>query len=47
MNRGTRIRYRDDSAVGGMMTERLTCASCHGSDGRGGVHWMHSTDGRP
>jgi mono/diheme cytochrome c family protein len=24
-----------------MMTGRQTCASCHGSDGEGGVHWMH------
>jgi mono/diheme cytochrome c family protein len=39
--RGTRIRSRGGSAFGGMMTGRQTCASCHGSDGRGGVHWMH------
>ncbi len=39
--RGTPIRSRGGSAFGGMMTGRQTCASCHGSDGRGGVHWMH------
>lgn len=39
--RGTRIRSQGGSAFGGMMTGRQTCASCHGSDGRGGVHWMH------
>ncbi len=24
-----------------MMTNSLTCASCHGADGRGGIHTMH------
>jgi mono/diheme cytochrome c family protein len=24
-----------------MMMGRQTCASCHGSDGEGGIHWMH------
>jgi mono/diheme cytochrome c family protein len=39
--RGTRISSQGGSAFGGMMTERQTCASCHGPDGKGGVHWMH------
>ena len=39
--RGTRIRSRGGSAFGGMMMGRQTCASCHGSDGQGGVHIMH------
>lgn len=38
--RGTRVRSRGGPSFGGMMG-RLTCASCHGSDGRGGIHWMH------
>jgi hypothetical protein len=37
---GNRIRYRGGSS-GGMMMGRLTCASCHGEDGRGGEHFMH------
>jgi mono/diheme cytochrome c family protein len=24
-----------------MMGASLTCAACHGPDGKGGVHWMH------
>jgi len=39
--RGDRIRSQGGPAFGGMMMERLTCAACHGDDGRGGVHWMH------
>jgi hypothetical protein len=39
--RGTSIGSRGGSAFGGMMTGRQTCSSCHGSDGQGGVHWMH------
>lgn len=35
------IRYRGGPAFGGMMGGSLTCASCHGADGRGGVHLMH------
>jgi mono/diheme cytochrome c family protein len=38
---GTYIGYRGGPASGGMMMGRMTCAACHGSDGRGGVHWMH------
>jgi len=39
---GERIRYSDGPAFGGMMGgSYLTCASCHGSDGRGGTHAMH------
>lgn len=38
-----RIDYRGGPAGGGMMTggSGLACASCHGADGRGGVHVMH------
>jgi mono/diheme cytochrome c family protein len=39
--RGTSISSRGGSTFGGMMTGRQTCASCHRSDGTGGVHWMH------
>ncbi len=39
---GERIRYSGGSPSGGMMmTSSLTCASCHGADGRGGLHTMH------
>jgi hypothetical protein len=37
---GERIRYSGGPAFGGMMSS-VTCASCHGSDGRGGIHAMH------
>jgi hypothetical protein len=41
-NQGKRIRYSGDPPFGGiMMGNSLTCASCHGHDGRGGVHTMH------
>lgn len=41
-DRGERIRYSGGPPFGGMMmTYSLTCASCHGLDGRGGVHTMH------
>ncbi len=39
--RGGAIRYAGGPAIGGMMSGRLSCASCHGEDGRGGEHWMH------
>ncbi len=40
--RGTRIEYTGGPDLGGMMMGgRLTCASCHGTDGRGGLHTMH------
>ncbi len=39
--RGERIRTRGGPAFGGMITGRLTCASCHGADGRGGTRWIH------
>jgi len=39
--RGERIPYRGGPAFGGMMGASLTCASCHGPDGRGGRHVMH------
>lgn len=40
--RGTRIDYSGGPDLGGMMMGgRLTCASCHGTDGRGGLHGMH------
>ena len=43
-DRGQRIRYSGGSNFGGMMMgmgTNLACASCHGSDGRGGKHTMH------
>ena len=43
-DRGQRIRYSGGSNFGGMMMgmgSNLACASCHGSDGRGGKHTMH------
>lgn len=42
--RGQRIRYSGGQNFGGMMRgmgNNLACASCHGSDGRGGIHTMH------
>lgn len=42
--RGQRIRYSGGQNFGGMMRgmgNYLACASCHGSDGRGGIHTMH------
>jgi hypothetical protein len=38
---GERIRYRGGPGSGMMMSGYLSCASCHGPDGRGGVHTMH------
>lgn len=38
---GERIRYTGGPSFGGMMGSYLTCASCHGADGRGGIHTMH------
>jgi len=36
------IRYSGGNVSSGMMGgQRLACASCHGSDGRGGPHVMH------
>lgn len=41
-NRGEIISYQGGPDYGGMMMQpRLTCASCHAPDGRGGGHWMH------
>jgi len=40
--RGPRIDYSGGPDQGGMMMGgRLTCASCHGTDARGGLHTMH------
>jgi hypothetical protein len=40
--RGTEIDYSGGPGRGGMMMPgRLSCASCHGTDARGGVHTMH------
>jgi hypothetical protein len=41
-DRGTAITYTGGPAAGGWMMAngRLACASCHGPDGRGGVHSM-------
>lgn len=39
---GGRIDYSGGPAFGGMMMgAQLSCASCHGNDGRGGRHTMH------
>jgi len=42
-DRGTRIAYTGGPALGRgmMMGSSLTCAACHGADGRGGAHTMH------
>lgn len=41
-DRGEYISYTGGPASGGMMMNSyLTCASCHGTDGRGGIHYMH------
>jgi hypothetical protein len=43
-DRGQRIRFSGGQNFRGMMMGRgnnLACASCHGADGRGGVHTMH------
>jgi len=41
-DRGSQITYRGGPNLGGMMMGTyLTCAACHGPDGRGGTHWMH------
>lgn len=43
-DRGQRIRYSGGPNFGGMMMGRgtnLACVSCHGPDGRGGIHTMH------
>ena len=40
-DRGDYISYTGGPAYGGMMGGRLACVSCHGEDGRGGLHWMH------
>lgn len=41
--RGEVISYTGGRSFGGMMmgNNYLTCASCHGQDGRGGTHTMH------
>lgn len=39
---GGRVGYTGGPAFGGMMMgSQLSCASCHGDDGRGGTHTMH------
>ena len=39
---GEQIDYAGGPAFGGMMRgNQLSCASCHGDDGRGGTHFMH------
>lgn len=36
------IDHTGGPGIGGMMMSgRLACASCHGPDGRGGIHMMH------
>ena len=43
-DRGQPIRYSGGPNFRGMMMgmgTNLSCASCHGADGRGGVHTMH------
>lgn len=39
--KGELIRYTGGPRYGGMMGGGLACVSCHGVDGRGGLHWMH------
>lgn len=39
---GQYISYTGGPGFGGMMMNSyLSCASCHGTDGRGGTHFMH------
>lgn len=41
---GNRISVAGGDSQGGMMMRsQLTCASCHGEDGRGGDHFMYMT----
>lgn len=41
-DRGSEIDYEGGPGIGGMMMGgRLSCASCHGPDARGGTHRMH------
>ncbi|MEW5939925.1 MAG: c-type cytochrome [Chloroflexota bacterium] len=40
---GEYISHSGGPAYGGMMGGQLACVSCHGADGRGGLHWMHMT----
>jgi len=43
-DRGQRIPYSGGQNFGGMMMgggTNLACTSCHGTDGRGGIHTMH------
>jgi mono/diheme cytochrome c family protein len=44
-DRGTAITYTGGPDIGGGMMggagQWLTCASCHGPEGRGGIHTMH------
>lgn len=41
-SQGNQIHYSSGPNFGGMMMGTyLTCASCHGPTGRGGVHMMH------
>lgn len=41
---GKRISYSGGTPQSGMMMgSQLSCASCHGDDGRGGEHLMHMT----
>jgi len=40
-DQGETILYTGGPAYGSMMGGRLACVSCHGEDGRGGLHWMH------
>lgn len=40
-DRGEYIPYTGGPSFGGMMGGSLSCASCHGNDGRGGEHVMH------
>jgi hypothetical protein len=43
-NRGDQTIYSGGPNFGGMMMgSYLTCAACHGPEGRGGLHQMHMT----
>ncbi len=40
-SQGDLIRHKGGPDFGMMMGSYLTCASCHGPGGRGGIHYMH------
>jgi hypothetical protein len=38
---GEAVPYSGGTFTGMMMSRKLSCASCHGTDGQGGLHLMH------